>query len=227
MSQLDDEDDWRRKLNNKYLQPEYQQILSQQNNQSYYQKNSHADLYSSQFKSSGSSMKRVENDLDHEHYTDLDKYLPEDVIEDYKQKKQLYERYDAIRFPSIPKLPVSPALKRAEYQINQQLQADALKIINSSPELNNLQTSESLAGIDFLENMLFTFVEKLEEIKKLVLEHGTYLYSLDKPPEDEDMEYISTIILQNLKSLKNDLKQLVEDMIITKTERLKEITFNC
>jgi hypothetical protein len=52
------------------------------------------------------------------------------------------------------------------------------------------------------------------------------LNSVDKSSEDEDMEYISTIILPNLKSLKNDLKQLVEHMIIFQDQKVNEMIYH-
>lgn len=241
---MDALDDWRGALNQKYSQPEYQKILNNTNttNNAAPAANTTVKRVSSGGVGGGGSTntsqgillsrERIDSfnkSIDH-------KQLEEDIplrlsnnpyIDEYRKKLQILQTYEAIRFPPVIQTPILTNINKLDYKLSEALQNQALQLIQNNPEYSTIQTSESYAGIQFLENMLLTFVDKLDEIRSLIIEHTTYLYSLSRPPElEEDSEYIKTIIINNLTTLKNDLQQLIEDMIIFQPYKIDEMIHN-
>jgi hypothetical protein len=211
--------------------------------------------------------------------------------QEYQQKLELFQKYDAIRFPSIPKVSLLPLLIKEEYKLSTSFYEEMIQQIKENPICSqSSHTNENLAGLNFLENMLLTFIDKVYEVRSLIIEHGNYLYTLKKPlikgknsstindkdsnerkgknhkergyygegsseqggrggtegfstilDEEDDREthsqeeveegeddthYISTIIINNLKTMKNNLQHLIEDMIIFQEQKVNEMINN-
>lgn len=125
--------------------------------------------------------------------------------------------FDAIRFPPFEPSKLPKPMHRRSYEPSEG-DYDRLR---AHKKMSPTQT-ELVAVLDFLEGMLLSFVLKAIDINDGVIQNGTYVYALSKPPSAEESDYMQSIGLENLYLLQDDALKLVGEMKIFSVERLDE-----
>jgi len=125
--------------------------------------------------------------------------------------------FDAIRFPPFEPSKLPKPIHRRSYEPS----AGDYDRLRGHKKLGPMQT-ELIAVLDFLEGMLNSFLLKAIDINEGVVQNGTYVYSLSKPPSAEESDYMQSIGLENLYLLQDDALKLVSEMKIFSVDRLDE-----
>ncbi|KAJ1422346.1 hypothetical protein B484DRAFT_452422 [Ochromonadaceae sp. CCMP2298] len=113
---------------------------------------------------------------------------------------------DAFRFPPVPAVALPGEVLKRDYEQNFDLRS-AFDSLHASAE-----EGESVAALDFLESMLQTVIEKCVDTRGALLENGEYIYSLQSPPSGEEMEYMKSVVMENLGTLREESLQLMGEM---------------
>jgi hypothetical protein len=126
--------------------------------------------------------------------------------------------FDAIRFPPVPTVTLPGEVYKNAYEQDFELRNSFKK---QCPE-----DDESMAALDFLENMLLSTVEKVADIRSSVIENGSYVYSLSRSPTAEETEYMKTVIMENLVTLHEESMSLMAEMETFQPDSVDEMLYS-
>lgn len=124
---------------------------------------------------------------------------------------------DALRFP-----PFSPVLIPATL-ISKDFEPDIDQLISFDQRRASAASSDAFAGLEFLEAMFQTVVGKAINIRDGLIENGNYIYSVGKPPSEEENDYIKSTITDNLITLRDESLQLMTEMAVFDPEKIDEM----
>lgn len=125
--------------------------------------------------------------------------------------------FDAIRFPPVPAVDLPDEILKRDYEQDFELRA-SYNAVTASVEDN-----DSVAALDFLEGMLVTTLDKAVDIRSSVIENGSYVLSLPRTPSAEETEYMKTVILENMVTLRDESLILMTEMEAFRAESIDEM----
>eukprot|EP01038_Epipyxis_sp_PR26KG_P011580 gene11580-15508_t len=91
----------------------------------------------------------------------------------------LSNQIDAIRFPPHIPLPILPPLTPSDYEI------PPLELSKNDKNHLSINSKDSLAGLEFLEAMFLTILEKSINIRQSIIEHHQYIVSHGQKKENQ------------------------------------------
>ena len=126
--------------------------------------------------------------------------------------------FDAIRFPPVPIVPIPEEIYKRDYEQDFELRSSFCK--------HSSEDDESMAALDFMENMLLTVVEKAVDIRSSIIENGNYIYSLSRTPTSEEIEYMKTIIMENLITLHEESMTLITEIDAFQADNIDDMLYS-
>lgn len=125
--------------------------------------------------------------------------------------------FDAIRFPPVPEVDLPDDILKRDYEQDFELRAAY------NPVISSVTDNDSVAALDFLEGMLLTTLEKAIDIRSSVIENGSYVLSLSRTPSAEETEYMKSVILENMATLRDESLALMTEMEAFQSESIDEM----
>jgi hypothetical protein len=127
------------------------------------------------------------------------------------------EVFDAIRFPPVAAVALPDEMYKRDFEQD--------FLLRSSYKKERPEDEESLAALDFLENMLLSVVEKAIDIRASVMENGSYIYSLSRSPSAEEIEFMKTVIMENLSTLNEESLALMSEMESFQPQNVEDMLY--
>ena len=129
------------------------------------------------------------------------------------------EIFDAIRFPPVPSVQLPDEVYKRDYEQNFDLRASV------RPTQNSVEDNDSVAALDFLEGLLQTAVEKAVDIRSSIIENGSYVLGLSRTPDLEEINYMKTIVAENLNTLRDESFTLMTEMDAFLPDNVSEMVY--